>query len=43
MSPRPREPITDPVQKAMELLPIGLVVIIDTPGIDDVGTWAKCA
>ena len=28
---------TDPVQKAMELLPIGPVVIIDTPGIDDVG------
>ena len=26
---------TDPVQKAMELLPIGPVVIIDTPGIDD--------
>ena len=29
---------TDPVQKAMELLPIGPVVIIDTPGIDDEGT-----
>ncbi len=28
---------TDPVQKAMELLPIGPVVIIDTPGIDDNG------
>ena len=28
---------TDPVQKAMELLPIGPVVVIDTPGIDDVG------
>ena len=28
---------TDPVQKAMELLPIGPVVIIDTPGIDDIG------
>ena len=28
---------TDPVQKAMELLPIGPVVIIDTPGIDDRG------
>ena len=27
---------TDPVQKAMELLPIGPVVIIDTSGIDDV-------
>ena len=28
---------TDPVYKAMELLPIGPVVVIDTPGIDDVG------
>ncbi|MDR1873043.1 MAG: [FeFe] hydrogenase H-cluster maturation GTPase HydF [Deltaproteobacteria bacterium] len=28
---------TDPVQKAMELLPLGPVVIIDTPGLDDVG------
>ena len=28
---------TDPVRKAMELLPIGPVVIIDTPGIDDEG------
>lgn len=28
---------TDPVYKAMELLPIGPVVIIDTAGIDDVG------
>ncbi|MBQ3099931.1 MAG: [Clostridia bacterium] len=28
---------TDPVNKAMELLPIGPVVIIDTPGIDDEG------
>ncbi len=28
---------TDPVQKAMELLPIGPVVIIDTPGFDDEG------
>lgn len=28
---------TDPVQKAMELLPIGPVMIIDTPGIDDEG------
>ena len=26
---------TDPVQKAMELLPIGPVVLIDTPGLDD--------
>lgn len=29
---------TDPVQKAMELLPLGPVVIIDTPGMDDEGT-----
>ena len=28
---------TDPVQKAMELLPMGPVVIIDTPGFDDEG------
>ncbi|MBQ8146271.1 MAG: [Clostridia bacterium] len=28
---------TDPVKKAMELLPIGPVVILDTPGIDDEG------
>ncbi len=28
---------TDPVAKAMELLPLGPVVIIDTPGIDDFG------
>ena len=28
---------TDPVLKAMELLPLGPVVIIDTPGIDDEG------
>ncbi|WP_428770183.1 [FeFe] hydrogenase H-cluster maturation GTPase HydF [Treponema sp. HNW] len=28
---------TDPVKKAMELLPLGPVVIIDTPGIDDSG------
>lgn len=28
---------TDPVKKAMELLPIGAVVIIDTPGLDDSG------
>ena len=28
---------TDPVSKSMELLPIGPVVIIDTPGIDDEG------
>ena len=28
---------TDPVRKAMELLPLGPVDIVDTPGIDDVG------
>jgi len=28
---------TDPVSKAMELLPLGPVVMIDTPGIDDSG------
>ena len=28
---------TDPVRKAMELLPLGPVVIIDTPGLDDEG------
>jgi len=28
---------TDPVNKSMELLPIGPVVLIDTPGIDDEG------
>ncbi len=28
---------TDPVKKAMELLPLGAVLIVDTPGIDDVG------
>lgn len=28
---------TDPVLKAMELLPLGPVVMIDTPGIDDEG------
>lgn len=32
---------TDPVRKAMELLPIGPVVIIDTPGIDDEGTLGE--
>ncbi len=29
---------TDPVYKAMELLPMGPVMIIDTPGIDDEGS-----
>ncbi len=28
---------TDPVKKAMELLPLGPVVIVDTPGVDDEG------
>ena len=28
---------TDPVRKTMELLPLGPVVVIDTPGIDDEG------
>ena len=28
---------TDPVQNSMELLPLGPVVVIDTPGIDDEG------
>ena len=32
---------TDPVQKAMELLPLGPVVIIDTPGFDDEGMLGK--
>jgi [FeFe] hydrogenase H-cluster maturation GTPase HydF len=29
---------TDPVSKAMELLPLGPVMMIDTPGLDDSGT-----
>lgn len=29
---------TDPVRKAMEILPLGPVVIIDTPGLDDEGS-----
>ncbi len=32
---------TDPVQKAMELLPLGPVVVIDTPGIDDEGALGE--
>ena len=32
---------TDPVTKAMELLPLGPVVIIDTPGFDDEGTLGE--
>ena len=32
---------TDPVLKAMELLPLGPVVLIDTPGLDDEGALGK--
>ncbi|MBQ7154286.1 MAG: [Synergistaceae bacterium] len=32
---------TDPVRKAMELLPLGPVVIIDTPGLDDEGVLGE--
>lgn len=32
---------TDPVQKAMEILPLGPVVVIDTPGIDDEGALGE--
>ncbi len=32
---------TDSVKKTMELLPLGPVVIIDTPGIDDTGELGK--
>ena len=32
---------TDPVSKAMELLPLGPVIIIDTPGLDDIGELGK--
>ena len=32
---------TDPVKKAMELLPLGPVVIIDTPGMDDEGALGE--
>ncbi|MGN1034753.1 MAG: [FeFe] hydrogenase H-cluster maturation GTPase HydF [Oscillospiraceae bacterium] len=32
---------TDPVKKAMELLPLGPVVIIDTPGLDDEGNLGR--
>ena len=32
---------TDTVEKAMELLPIGAVVLIDTPGLDDTGTLGE--
>ncbi len=32
---------TDPVKKAMELLPLGPVLMIDTPGLDDEGELGK--
>ncbi len=32
---------TDPVKKSMELLPLGPVMIIDTPGYDDEGTLGE--
>ena len=32
---------TDPVRKAMDLLPVGPVVIIDTPGLDDEGALGE--
>lgn len=32
---------TDPVYKSMELLPLGPVMIIDTPGFDDIGTLGE--
>ncbi len=32
---------TDPVSKAMELLPLGPCLITDTPGLDDVGELGK--
>lgn len=32
---------TDPVIKTMELLPLGPVVIIDTPGLDDIGALGE--
>ena len=32
---------TDPVRKTMELLPLGAVVIIDTPGYDDEGSLGE--
>ncbi|MCR4750788.1 MAG: GTP-binding protein [Eubacterium sp.] len=32
---------TDPVRKTMELLPVGPVLIIDTPGIDDAGALGE--
>ena len=32
---------TDPVKKSMELLPLGPVIIIDTPGFDDEGVLGE--
>lgn len=32
---------TDPVRRAMELLPLGPVVIVDTPGVDDEGALGE--
>ena len=32
---------TDPVKKTMELLPLGPVVLIDTPGFDDIGSLGE--
>ena len=32
---------TDPVRKAMELLPLGPVVLVDTPGLDDEGVLGE--
>ena len=32
---------TDPVRKTMEILPLGPVIIIDTPGIDDEGNLGE--
>ena len=32
---------TDPVKKSMEILPIGPVVIVDTPGMDDEGALGE--
>ena len=32
---------TDPVSKSMELLPLGPVVVVDTPGVDDEGELGR--
>ena len=34
---------TDPVEKPMELLPLGPVLFIDTAGVDDVGALGEHA